>query len=160
MIRIISREQIRAKTERFMDTQFPTLAGDHLILVEVGLRCFYDQLHILRAIHLSEEQLSGDRFASVARSRLPLGSEIVLYGENAEDPRPWLAANALSELGFTQLFVYEGGKADWLEDQLWVDVTLTPADGFVAYGIAQEAAAAPVIPMPTEVGPGKTEKVA
>ncbi len=155
MIRIISREQIRAKTERFIDSQFGTLAGDHLVLLEVGARLAYDQCHIVRAVHLSDEQLASEHFDRVAIARFSRGSEVVLYGENAEDFRPWRAAEALSQLGFTQLFVYEGGKADWRGDHLWIDVTLTSADGFSPFAIQPVGWAAGEIPLPDVLKTGK-----
>ena len=126
MVKAISREQIRGKLEAFLDSSFGTPAPEHLTFVEVGSSLDYDRIHIQNAIHMTPTQV-----VRSARTCLPnLGTEVVVYGDAAHQNATRLAADALSEQGYENIFFYSEGKEDWIGAGLWTNTSLVPTDGF------------------------------
>ncbi|MEO6907354.1 MAG: rhodanese-like domain-containing protein [Abditibacteriaceae bacterium] len=101
MITPITRQELQAKIE----------SCDEFYLVEtLGETCFRHS-HLPGAICLppgATEQL--------APTLLPhKNADIVLYCLDLECVASLDAARALEELGYTDLYEYEGGKQDWVE---------------------------------------------
>jgi rhodanese-related sulfurtransferase len=57
---------------------------------------------------------------------IPHDSEIVVYCANFACPQSGMAARKLASLGFTNVYVYEGGIQEWCEagNQIVMDVTV------------------------------------
>ena len=126
MIRLITQEQIRQKTEGFIEGDFGTPAREALTLLEVSPNPSFNQCHIKRAIHLPPEHLR-----EKAKAFLPnLNAEIVLYGESESSEETQTAAQTLAALGYADLYVYLGGKKEWKRLGLPTECSLVPADGF------------------------------
>lgn len=95
----ITREQIRDKLE----------AGDDFVLVEALPEKYFAKGHLPGAINLPHDQV-----ATRAPALLPDKAKvIVVYCANTECANSEIAARALSELGYTSVFEYVQGKADW-----------------------------------------------
>ncbi len=124
MIRFIDQDQIRHKTEKFLDSTMGTPAGDLMLILEVGQSEDYDDCHIRRAIHFTPEELD----QAGRDGRFSKASEIVLYGEDEETVLE--AAHGLIELGYANLYYFPDGKQRWFHDDLWRQTSLVPTDGF------------------------------
>lgn len=101
---------------------------EHFLLLDVESLQDYDRVHLPRAIHLP---LSSD-FASFAASVLPAkGTELVIY-DNGGGEKAWKAARILHEMGWYTLYVYGGGRREWMErtlpEETWVNPS--PAQAF------------------------------
>lgn len=128
MIRIITRDQILSKINRYLDSSFGTPAPDHLVLLEVGELGDYQRAHIRHALHMTLNQVQNQ-----ARRRLPdLGAEIVVYGELAASPTAQEAVLHLVRQGFGNVYWYVEGKADWAEHGLWMSSMPEDLDGAIA----------------------------
>jgi rhodanese-related sulfurtransferase len=98
--RPIDREALRAKLD----------AGEPLVLVETLGSRSYDHGHLPGAINLSANHVH-----RLAHQLLPdHHAEIVLYCASRECDAAGSVADALTALGYTNLFWYHGGKADWI----------------------------------------------
>ena len=123
MIRVINCHQIMDKMQKFLDSAFGTPAGDTLTLLEVGPSESYDTAHILRAIHMTEEQV-----ALKARNRIPNpASEVVVYGDRENLQSVQNAAQMLNSLGYSNVYIYSAGKEDWLSNGFWSESFIVPA---------------------------------
>jgi rhodanese-related sulfurtransferase len=100
MIREISREHIDIKTAQ----------GERVVLVEALPATSYERAHIPGAVQIAE-----DRVAELAPQYLPnLGAEIVVYGDGFDATEPRRVAQLLAKLGYRNLYLYRGGKRDWV----------------------------------------------
>ncbi|MGZ3689073.1 MAG: rhodanese-like domain-containing protein [Bdellovibrionota bacterium] len=104
MIRLIDLEHILLKQEQ----------GEKIYLIEASPKPEYDQLHPKNAIHLPEFD-----FEIEVRKALPsLGLEIVVYGDRPSSPDAWELAQRLDELGYSNVYLYRGGKLEWVREGL------------------------------------------
>lgn len=127
MVREINRAQLLAKTSRFLEATNGTPAPDFLILIEVGPQEHFARVHIPRAIHIAYEKfLIGDPTAALGN----MAADIVLYGERSQLQDVKAAAELLNRYGHNNVYVYSGGKEDWITNGMWVESSLVPADHF------------------------------
>src|SRR5690349_4539422 len=95
----ITREEIQAKQSR----------GDHFVLAEALGESYFQAQHLPGAINMPL-----DRIGEVARRAAPLAStEVVVYCASDTCRNSDLAAEKLRSLGYENVRVYTGGKADW-----------------------------------------------
>lgn len=85
-------------------------------LVDVLPREEYDQLHIAGAVSIPLNMISRH-----TADRLKWDKPVILYSRDAQCDLSARAAWRLSSLGFTQIFRYTVGKADWLANGLPVE---------------------------------------
>jgi rhodanese-related sulfurtransferase len=96
----ISREELRQR-----------LSDPALTIADVLPASSYVEWHIPGAVSLPLEQV-----ASRARELLPnRGAEIVVYCGNSQCERSVHALEQLDELGYSNIRVYRGGLADWMD---------------------------------------------
>lgn len=101
MYQKISRDELKS----WLDT------GKPLYLAEALPRKYFDEGHLPGAIHLPHDQV-----AALAGLHLPERSRpVVVYCASQTCNNSRIAANALSQLGYAQVFAYEGGKQDWTD---------------------------------------------
>jgi 3-mercaptopyruvate sulfurtransferase SseA len=101
MIREITKEQIDQKTAQ----------GERVVLIEAlsGAESEYDAKHIPYSMPMQV-----NRVRELATQYLPdTGAEIVVYGPNELSPAADTVAHLLSGMGYVNLFIYRGGKAQW-----------------------------------------------
>lgn len=95
----ISREELKQK----LDT------SDDFVLVEALPEKFWNKGHIPGAIKLPHDQIE-----VLAPQLLPdKQRDIVVYCANTACANSEIAARTLADLGYTRVFEYEEGKADW-----------------------------------------------
>ena len=82
-----------------------------LTLVEALPRKYYDDWHLPGAVHLPHDEVR-EKAATVLPKR---DAEIVVYCASDSCRNSHIAADVLSLLGYTDVSVYAGGKADWQE---------------------------------------------
>lgn len=83
--------------------------GDHFRLVDVREEADYRAGHLPGAI-----RLAGDHLREEAPEALPSrGEEIVVYGAGPECEASAGAADALDELGYEKVRVFDGGTTAW-----------------------------------------------
>lgn len=87
-------------------------------LVEVLPREAYDRLHLAGAINIPMSM-----FSRHTADKLKWDQPVIVYAEDSLDDRSARAAWRLSSLGFTQLYRYTAGKADWSANGLPVEGT-------------------------------------
>jgi rhodanese-related sulfurtransferase len=100
MYKTIDRETLKKKLD----------ADEDFYLIEVLAEKEFNRLHIAGAEHIQFGQIGG-----VARKRFKPNDEIVVYCGDLECSASPTAARKLDSLGFTNVYDYEGGKADWQE---------------------------------------------
>jgi rhodanese-related sulfurtransferase len=101
MTTIITREELLSKLQ----------AGDTLTIVEALPPQYYNKEHLPGALNLPLDQVD-----ELAPSLLPdKTAEIVVYCADSPCPNSGIAANRLVELGYTRVWDYDAGKADWIE---------------------------------------------
>jgi rhodanese-related sulfurtransferase len=83
--------------------------GGGLVVVEALPEEYYRSGHIPGAAHLPLENLDR-RAASVLRDRL---APVVVYCASEACENSHIAAKRLTELGYKDVSIYPGGKADW-----------------------------------------------
>lgn len=99
--RPISREALLARLE----------GTDPIILVETLAARSYDHGHLPGAVNLPPDDVR-----RLASTLLPdREAEIVLYCASYTCDASTVVANELAAMGYTNLFDYHGGKADWME---------------------------------------------
>jgi rhodanese-related sulfurtransferase len=104
MIREITRQQIEnklAQSEKFALVEAcPDRSG-----------ASYEARHLPNAVPLSPSRVS-----SLALQYVPdLGTEIVVYGESETSRESEDVLSQLSQLGYSNLYLYRAGKQDWFE---------------------------------------------
>lgn len=84
-----------------------------LILVEVSPLESYRRSHIPGAIHRDEDSTA--LWETSPGFGIPPGTPLVIYSDSARSPGPHRLARQLSELDYPEIYIYAGGKEDWLE---------------------------------------------
>lgn len=87
-------------------------------LIEVLPREEYNRIHLAGAISIPLSH-----FGRTTADRLDWDKPVIVYGADSLDDRSARAAWRLSALGFTQIYRYVGGKADWLANGLMAEGT-------------------------------------
>lgn len=107
MTSTITREELRAKLDR----------RDPVTLIEALPPKYYEDKHLPGAINIPHDQVD-----AIAPTLLPDKSvEIVVYCVNGPCKNSGIAAQRLTELGYTNVRDYHDGKADWIEAGLPVE---------------------------------------
>lgn len=106
MIRFISNKIISEKLN----------VGEKPILLDITSEDSYQKSHPRSAINIPVEQLKDPKIGKTYFDSP--GREIIIFAENYETEPAWEAAELLHAQGFNNLFIYEGGKAKWVEDGL------------------------------------------
>ena len=125
MVRILNREQILAKLSKFLDSKFGTPAPDRVVFVEVGESGEYDRVHIHKAVFLDPKQIERADYSWLAA----LGTEFIVYSDVAHEEFCRSVALDLSLQTPLHVYLYPGGKTDWISYGLWTQSTLVAADG-------------------------------
>jgi rhodanese-related sulfurtransferase len=94
-------------------------ANPGLVLVEALPEKYYRQGHLPGARHLPHDEV-GALAATVLPER---DAEIVVYCASATCQNSHIAARALERLGYSRVAVFTGGKKDWIEAGLSVEVS-------------------------------------
>jgi rhodanese-related sulfurtransferase len=107
MVQTITREDLKAKLDQ----------GTTLTLVEALPAKYYEDKHLPGAINLPHDQVD-----ALAPRLLPdKAAEIVVYCASAPCQNSGIAAQRLAEIGYTNVYDYHEGKADWIEAGLPVE---------------------------------------
>lgn len=112
MVRVVHRDQILDKLRN----------GEKLTYVEISTQASFDQAHLGRAIHLTEEQVLDGRVLSEVNP----SSEIIVYSDAFSHSFAVEAVMALQQLGFQHLWFYSEGKEDWISHGLPIEATHYP----------------------------------
>ncbi len=97
----ITRDELKAKLDR----------GDDVTLVEALPARYYQQEHLPGAINIPHDEIR-----ALAADMLPdRSAEIVVYCASGPCRNSAIAAETLSQLGYTNVRDYHEGKADWVE---------------------------------------------
>lgn len=110
--REINREDVRTLTRR---------GGQ---LVEVLPREEYDKVHLAGAVSIPLAMISRH-----TADRLQWDKPVIVYSQDALDDLSARAAWRLASMGFTQVYRYTLGKADWLANGLPVEGTEARTQG-------------------------------
>ena len=101
MPKFITREEIVARQQ----------AGETLILVEALPERYFKKEHLPGAININHDQVE-----ELTPQLLPdKDVTIVSYCANAQCNNSAIVANKLEQLGYRNVFKYEGGKQDWID---------------------------------------------
>ena len=102
----------RTELVEYLDT------GCNFVLAEILSTTAYDQARLPGAINLPV-----DRLPELAAALLPDKTiEIVIYGAGPNCTQATSAARELTELGYLNIRDYVGGKQDWFEAGLRIEV--------------------------------------
>jgi rhodanese-related sulfurtransferase len=101
MIRTIDRDEVQRAV--------------NAVIVEVLPRSYYDAGHLPGAIHLPLE--------AVSKADIPRDARVILYCASATCANSHQAAERLERAGYTDVSVYAGGKADWRDAGLPLEVS-------------------------------------
>ena len=95
----ITRDELKAMLDR----------GEEVTIIEALPEQYYRQAHLPGALLLPHDQVD-----ELASTLLPdKAAEIVIYCANLPCPNSEIAAERLSELGYTNVREYAEGKQDW-----------------------------------------------
>lgn len=108
----MSREIDRAGVERLVE------AGDGAVLVEALPEKYFREGHLPSARHLPLDGLEGRAAATLPDK----DAAIVVYCASATCQNSHQAAERLARLGYGNVAVYAGGKKDWTEAGLALEV--------------------------------------
>lgn len=107
MYQKISRDELKAWLDE----------GKAIYLAEALPQKYFDEGHLPGAIHLPHDEVE-----TLASQRMPNKTRaVVVYCASQTCNNSRIAANHLSQLGYTQVFAYEGGKQDWTEGGLTLE---------------------------------------
>lgn len=96
----ITREQVAAKIDRGEATVVEALPGS-----------YYEDAHLPGAINVPHDAVD-----ELAAALLPdKRAEIVVYCSDGACQNSTLAAERLTQLGYVNVYDYEGGKQDWID---------------------------------------------
>lgn len=91
-------------------------SGEKPVLLDITPELSYQKLHPRSAVNIPVDRLKDPKTsASYVDNR---AKEIVIFSENYETEPAWEAAELLHSQGYNNLYIYEGGKAKWVEDGL------------------------------------------
>jgi rhodanese-related sulfurtransferase len=90
--------------------------GEKPVLLDITSELSYQKQHPKSAINIPVERLKDPKISHSFISNA--AQEIIIFAENFETEPAWEAAELLHRQGFDNLFIYEGGKAKWVEDGL------------------------------------------
>jgi rhodanese-related sulfurtransferase/CBS domain-containing protein len=93
-------------------------------LVEVLPREEYNRIHLVGAVSIPLSH-----FGRTLADRLKWDKPVIVYGRDSLDDLSARAAWRLSTLGFTQIYRYTAGKADWLANGLMAEGAEARASG-------------------------------
>ncbi len=109
MTKQINREDLRDRI----------VANPDLILLEALPEKYYAGGHLPGALHMPH-----DRVRELAGRLIPdTRSEIVVYCASRTCQNSHMAANVLGQMGYGNVRVYGGGKQDWTEAGLALEVS-------------------------------------
>lgn len=98
-------------------------ANPAIILVEALPEKYFRDRHLPGALHLPHDQVR-----ELAANLLPdKQAEIVTYCASATCQNSHIAAKVLTQMGYSNVSVYPGGKQDWIEAGLPVESELSTA---------------------------------
>jgi rhodanese-related sulfurtransferase len=107
-VRTITRDEVRSRMD----------AG-RVVVLEVLPPMHYEDAHLPGALNLPP-----DRVDELAPKLVPdADAEIVVYCSNLACQNSPQAARRLVQLGYTQVYDYEGGKQDWIDAGLPTETT-------------------------------------
>jgi len=88
------------------------LANDSIALIEVLAPEYYRKFHLPGALNVPLDEHFDERVQEAVPDK---DSPIVVYCYDAECQASTKAARRMEELGYREVFDYEGGKVDWQE---------------------------------------------
>jgi rhodanese-related sulfurtransferase len=103
MSKCITREALKGMIDR----------NEDFILVDVLSPECYEEEHIPRSINIPLEDIENK-----AKELLKDGKEIVVYCGSFQCNMSSLAAEKLTEIGYKNVYDYEGGLQDWKDAEL------------------------------------------
>jgi rhodanese-related sulfurtransferase len=104
MTSAITREELVAKMER----------REPMVLAEALPEPYWRKEHLPGAVALPMDEVE----ARAERLFPDRSTQVVVYCANVECDNSHLAAERLLAMGYTDVRIYEGGKADWRAAQL------------------------------------------
>lgn len=105
------------------DLQARIAANPAIVLVEALPAKYFRDRHLPGALHLPHDQVR-----ELAPGLLPnKDAEIVTYCASVACQNSHIAAKLLTQMGYTNVAVYAGGKQDWIETGLPVESELATA---------------------------------
>jgi len=97
----ISRDEMKAKLDR----------GQGIVVVEALGPAYFEEAHLPGALNLPHDQVD-----ELAPRLIPdKDTEVVVYCSNLACQNSVIASRRLVQLGYRNVFEYEGGKQDWIE---------------------------------------------
>ena len=109
----ISRAQLKEMME----------LGEYFHLVDVLPSSSFVNHHLPGAINIPLENIAA------AKSRFDSDDTLVVYCAGLECFEARQAAHALEKMGFDNVWVYDGGLRDWLENNQPIERSLQAAEG-------------------------------
>lgn len=98
--------------------------SEHLVFLDIGPTKEYDHAHLPGALHLERDDLP-----RLASQYVPdHGKQVVVYDDGG-GREAWKAARELARQGYLQIYVYEGGREEWLRDTRNTQAHINPAPG-------------------------------
>lgn len=98
-MRVVERKGVMAKLAN----------GDRVVFVEAGPYEAYEQVHIVRAIHLPNDEV--EKLAPLYLGQK--GVEVVVYDESGN--AGFELARQLQRLGYYNVYYFPEGKRDWID---------------------------------------------
>lgn len=99
-MRVISRQELKEKMQR----------AESFILVDVLSHESFENFHLPGALNVP---LTGNFEECIQRAVPDKNQEVVVYCKNLECTASPEAAKKMDQLGYRQVYDYEGGKEDW-----------------------------------------------
>ncbi|MFW5760098.1 MAG: rhodanese-like domain-containing protein [Cyclobacteriaceae bacterium] len=93
-----------------LETLKKKLENDEVTLIEVLNKEEYEKSHIKGAINIPLKNIGAE-----AKERFETDDEIVVYCSDEECTASPTAAKKLEDLGFKNVYHFEGGKKEWKE---------------------------------------------
>lgn len=107
MARTITREQLYTKLT----------SAEPISIIEALPAKYYEAVHIPGAVNIPHDEISAKASELLPDKNAP----IVVYCSSTECKNSEIAANALSQMGYTDIYEYVEGKQHWLEAGLQVE---------------------------------------
>jgi rhodanese-related sulfurtransferase len=107
----IKKETIMSKLISRADLQARIAANPNLVLLEALPVKYYNDGHLPGALHMPHDQTT-----RLAPTLVPQhDAEIVVYCASNTCQNSHIAANFLTQAGYSNVAVYGGGKQDWVD---------------------------------------------